>query len=97
MLNSSTPISELTVGQLNELLRQGPDTYMATPEAAAYIRKSPGALRQIVFKKQIRCSKRGTSLYFLKKDLDSWMMAGIRPVSEENAEDILKTKGGSHK
>lgn len=52
--------------------------YLTTKEAALIVRKTPGALRQIVHRGQIPSIKRGNSLLFLKSDLISWVETGRR-------------------
>lgn len=103
---SETRLSELTVGQFQDLMQFNtahpiPTTknnYRTTPEAAAFIRKSPEALRQIVYRGEIASIKRGNHLLFLESDLIAWLERGRRKTKAEmsaNAEDILVIKRGS--
>ena len=45
-------------------------TWMTSAEAALYIRKSIGALRVMICRKQIRARKFHNRLYFRKSELD---------------------------
>ncbi len=66
-------------------------TYLSTKEAALIIKKTEGALRQIVHKGGIPSIKRGNSLLFLEEDLLKWIEKGRRDiVSEENPAKFLK-------
>lgn len=75
-----TPLSELTVGQLLNILngKTRAANYLNTIEAAEMIKKTPNALRQIVHRREIPTIKRGNSLYFLESDLIEWMEKGRR-------------------
>ena len=64
--------------------------YLSTDEAAVIIRKSAGALRQIVHKGEIPSIKRGNSLLFLEADLITWLEKGRRSVSNEDPAKYLK-------
>ena len=68
--------------------------FLTTKEAAAIIKKSPDALRQIVCRGEIESIKRGNNLYFLEEDLNRWMQKGRRdPFEEKDAADVLKGRG----
>lgn len=74
--------------------------YLNTVEAAAFLSKSPNALRVMLCKKQIKGIKKSGTNYFLESDLVDWMESGRRKtLSElkENCEDALiqKKKGAS--
>lgn len=64
--------------------------YLSTDEAALIIRKTPGALRQIVHKGEIPSIKRGNSLLFLETDLISWLEKGRRTISSADPAKYLK-------
>ncbi|HEY1025311.1 MAG TPA: helix-turn-helix domain-containing protein [Sphingobacteriaceae bacterium] len=54
------------------------DPYKDTSEAAAYIKKTPNAVRILVHNNAIPCIKRGKKLYFHIDDLNKWMEDGRR-------------------
>ncbi len=64
--------------------------YLSTEEAARIIKKSAGALRQIVHKGEITSIKRGNALLFLEEDLIAWIEKGRRSVSNEDPANYLK-------
>lgn len=64
--------------------------YLSTEEAARIIKKSAGALRQIVHKGEIPSIKRGNALLFLEEDLIDWIEKGRRSVSNEDPANYLK-------
>jgi excisionase family DNA binding protein len=64
--------------------------YLNTVEAAEIIKKSPGALRQIVHRGEIPSIKRGNTLLFLETDLAQWIEKGRREVVEDNPSMFLK-------
>lgn len=47
--------------------------YMTCAEAANYLRKSSGAMRNLVYRKQITAYKNGRRLLFKKTELNRWM------------------------
>jgi len=91
-LSKDTLLSQLTLGQLETILslfnlidktQESNSLYLNTNEAASFIRKSPQALRQIVFNRKIKSIKRGNNLLFLKSDLIDWMEEGRKVDSNE--------------
>lgn len=64
--------------------------YLSTDEAALIIKKTAGALRQIVHKREIPSIKRGNSLLFLESDLITWLEKGRRTISREDPAKYLK-------
>lgn len=46
---------------------------MTCAEAAIYLRKSPGAMRNLVYRRQITAYKNNRRLLFKKIELDRWM------------------------
>ncbi|MCX2453147.1 helix-turn-helix domain-containing protein [Pedobacter sp. PLR] len=64
--------------------------YLSTDEAALIIKKTAGALRQIVHKREIPSIKRGNSLLFLESDLIIWLEKGRRTISREDPAKYLK-------
>jgi hypothetical protein len=101
--SKETPLNELTIGQFEEVLskfglntssqrKNSHSNYLNTIEAAAFIRKSPEALRQIVYNGKIKSIKRGNNLLFLQSDLIDWLESGRKKTLHnltENSEDIL--------
>ena len=74
--------------------------YLNTVEAAAFLSKTPNALRVMLCKNQIKSIKKSGTNYFLESDLIEWMESGRqKTLSElkENCEDALiqKKKGVS--
>lgn len=68
--------------------------YLSTEEAALRIKKSPGALRQIVHRGEIPSIKRGNSLLFLEDDLTKWIEKGRRDATSfEDPVSFLKKRG----
>ncbi len=47
--------------------------YLTVKEAAAYLRKSVGAIHNLVYRKQLPVYKPGGRLLFRKKDVDRWI------------------------
>ncbi|MBK7845844.1 MAG: helix-turn-helix domain-containing protein [Bdellovibrionales bacterium] len=47
--------------------------YLTCSEAANYLRKSPGAMRNLVLRKQISAYKVNRRLLFKKVELDRWL------------------------
>lgn len=106
--SKDTPLNELTVGQFEEVLSKlglisnGQKTnlksnYLNTLEAAAFIKKSPEALRQIVYHGKIKSIKRGNNLLFLENDLIDWLEDGRKKTNSElqsNPEKLLTLKRG---
>jgi hypothetical protein len=104
--SNEKPLYELTIGQFEEMLskfglntpnqtKSPQSSYLNTIEAAAFIRKSPEALRQIVYNSKIKCIKRGNNLLFLEADLIEWLELGRRKTIIElskDAEDLLIQK-----
>lgn len=75
--------------------------YKDITEAAAFIKKSKAALRQVVYRGELRYIKRGNSLMFRENDLIEWLEGGSRKSKAElkiYAEDILvkKERGSSN-
>jgi excisionase family DNA binding protein len=64
--------------------------YLSTEEASKIIKKSAGALRQIVHKGEIPSIKRGNTLLFLEEDLIHWIEKGRRSISIEDPTRYLK-------
>ncbi|RNL51452.1 helix-turn-helix domain-containing protein [Pedobacter jejuensis] len=64
--------------------------YLSTEEASKIIKKSAGALRQIVHKGEIPSIKRGNTLLFLEEDLILWIEKGRRSISTEDPAKYLK-------
>ncbi|MCX2575948.1 helix-turn-helix domain-containing protein [Pedobacter sandarakinus] len=64
--------------------------YLSTEEASKIIKKSAGALRQIVHKGEIPSIKRGNALLFLEEDLILWIEKGRRSISTEDPAKYLK-------
>lgn len=101
-ISKDTPISQLTCGQfeallkhLNYYLQSDPsnEVYLNTRDAAEFIRKSPQALRQIVYNKKIKHIKRGNNLLFLKSDLIDWIEDGRQTINYlDSAEEILNLR-----
>ncbi|MBB2146914.1 helix-turn-helix domain-containing protein [Pedobacter sp. LMG 31464] len=105
-LSKETPLNELTIGQFEEVLskfgitisnqkKDSQSNYFNTLEAAAFIRKSPEALRQIVYHGKIKSIKRGNNLLFLESELVEWLESGRKQTSSElnnNAEALLTSK-----
>ena len=62
---------------------------LTTAEAAAYISRTPGAIRNLVLRRAIPHRKPGGRLIFLRSELDQWLdtAPGIR------VEDILQEGG----
>ena len=82
-LSKDTLLKDLTVGQFEAVLKalnfsgaKSQEVYLNTIEAAEFIRKSPQALRQIVYNGKIKSLKRGNNLLFLKSDLIEWLEKG---------------------
>jgi hypothetical protein len=74
--------------------------YLNTVEAAAYLSKTPNALRVMLCKNQIKSIKKSGTNYFLESDLIDWLESGRRKTLnelKENCEDVLvqKKKGAS--
>ena len=76
--------------------KQEPENpYTDVTEAALFIKKSKAALRQIVYRGELRYIKRGNSLLFRKNDLIEWIEGGSRKSKaelKESAEDCIKTR-----
>ncbi|TBO36382.1 helix-turn-helix domain-containing protein [Pedobacter kyonggii] len=75
---------------LNELgitQRPGQVKYLTKEEAAAFIRKSPGALRNLVFLRKIPSIKRGTRLVFKEEDLIAFLEGGRREIVNREIDD----------
>jgi hypothetical protein len=98
IFSKETPLNELTIGQFEEVLfkfglnvssqRKNPQSnYLKTIEAAAFIRKSPEALRQIVYNGKIKSIKRGNNLLFLESDLIEWLESGRKKTIVELSRD----------
>ena len=64
--------------------------YLSTEEASKIIKKSAGALRQIVHKGEIPSIKRGNTLLFLEEDLIHWIEKGRRTISTDDPSKYLK-------
>lgn len=102
-ISKDTPISQLTCGQFESLLKYlnyslqadpSNEVYLNTKDAADFIRKSPQALRQIVYNKKIKHIKRGNNLLFLKSDLIAWIEEGRQTINYlDSAEEILNRRG----
>lgn len=107
--SKDTLLSELTIGQLEQFilniqknLSSTPTSanYLNTIEAAAFIRKSPEALRQIVYNRKIKSLKRGNNLLFLKSDLIDWLESGRKPAYNDiisSADNLLKATNNANK
>lgn len=105
--SKDTLLSDLTIGQLEQLLlsikknspsKQPSANYLSTIEAAAFIRKSPEALRQIVYNRKIKSIKRGNNLLFLESDLIDWLESGRKATSDEivSSSDTLINKAANN-
>ncbi|MBK9040590.1 MAG: helix-turn-helix domain-containing protein [Bdellovibrionales bacterium] len=57
----------------NLSLNKPQSPYMTCPEAAVYLRKSQGAMRNLVLRKQITAYKVNRRLLFKKIELDRWI------------------------
>jgi hypothetical protein len=66
------------------LAHSNQNKYLSTEEAASFIRKSPGALRQIVYRGKLTSIKRGINLLFLEDDLIQWLEKGRRNVIDKS-------------
>lgn len=73
--------SALGNAQLPNSVKSQATRYLSTEEAAKLIKKTPGALRQIVHRGEITSIKRGNHLLFLEDDLYDWIEKGRRDVS----------------
>ena len=81
----------ITALENTKVVDNSPKTkYLSTDEAALIIKKSAGALRQIVHKGRIPSIKRGNSLLFLQSDLITWLEKGRRTISTEDPVKYLK-------
>lgn len=47
--------------------------YLTAREVAEYLRKSPGAIHNMVYRKQLTAYKPGGRLLFKKEDVDRWV------------------------
>jgi excisionase family DNA binding protein len=57
----------------NQSTSQSPSPYMTCAEAGQYLRKSPGAMRNLVLRKKITAYKFNRRLLFKKAELDRWL------------------------
>lgn len=48
-------------------------TYLTVRDVAQYLRKSPGAIHNMVYRKQLTAYKPGGRLLFKKEDVDRWV------------------------
>lgn len=63
----------LSSTQENRIKPKSLSPYMTCAEAANYLRKSSGAMRNLVYRKQITAYKNGRRLLFKKSELDRMM------------------------
>lgn len=61
--------------------------YLNTNDAAAFLSKSPNALRLMIFQKKIASIKKGSKHYFLESDLVKWLESGRQKTDVEIAKD----------
>ena len=61
--------------------------YLSTTEAAAYVKKSPNALRQIVYRGELKSIKRGNNLLFRESDLLEYIEHGSRDANEDEEDE----------
>lgn len=66
--------------------------YLTCKQAAAFLGKTPNAIRQMVSKEQIKYIKKDTLLYFRNEDLISYLESGN--IKDEG--NIIKMKGGAN-
>ena len=52
---------------------QSPADYMNTSDAASYLRRSQGAIRNLVMRRQIPFRKPGGRLVFIRRELELWV------------------------
>ncbi len=73
---------------------QKPADYLNTVAAAAYLSRSPGALRNLVLRRAIPFRKPGGRLVFIRRELDLWIEHApgikIEDLIKEKKNDILK-------
>lgn len=68
--------------------------YLNTIEAAKFLSKTPNAVRQIVFKEQIKYIRKGNRLHFRESDLIEYLESGGGTGKGEQTNDLLMRKGG---
>lgn len=70
------------------------NNYLRCKEAAAFISKTPNALRVMVSKGQIKNMKKGGALYFLETDLIEYLESGRKVIKSlvTNCDDVLVVK-----
>jgi len=97
IVTTEPQLKELIVEALMTVLEQTnlsdsktKNKYLSTEEASRVIKKTAGALRQIVHKGEIPSIKRGNSLLFLESDLITWLEKGRREIPIANPAKYLK-------
>ena len=50
-----------------------PDGYLNADDLSGYLRRSPGAIRNLVLRRAIPFRKPAGRLLFIKKEIDSWV------------------------
>lgn len=70
---------------LEGLLREFGDQYLNVDELASYIKRSKGAIRNLVLRRAIPYRKPAGRLLFLKEEIDQW----VKMSPGQNLEEIL--------
>ena len=50
--------------------------HFSTEEVAEYLRRTPGAVRNLVLRRKIPFRKPGGRLLFIKEEIDGWVRSG---------------------
>jgi predicted DNA-binding transcriptional regulator AlpA len=69
-------------------LKQSDDQYLDINELASYIKRSKGAIRNLILRRAIPYRKPAGRLIFLKKEIDQWVQTSPGKSFEEIKNDL---------
>jgi len=68
--------------------------YLSLPELQGYIRRTPGAIRNLVLRKAIPFRKPGGRLLFIREEIDEWVKRSAGVSFQQISEEAVRNGNG---